>query len=162
MLGDVLSELHGHQDSVFRTGPRSRSSQQLVHPLPTLKVPLLELDKHANVDLDLPVELVDHLQAVVDLVADGRPLFKFLHLLVKLGLHVVSEENLDNLICVRDSLEDSVDVLAHVCRILHTVLVVLDSGFQVVQLRIMFQFSDSFEPNNFLKRQNQKRVFEPG
>ena len=135
LLGDVLPQLHSHEDSVLRTGARSRTRQQLVHPLSTLQVPLLQLDQHPDVDLDLPVELVDLLQAVVDLVVDRRPVLQLVHLLVQLGLHVLGEENLDNLIGVRDGLEDRLDVLADVCRILHPVLVVLNPSIQVVKLR---------------------------
>ena len=136
LLRNVFTKLHGHQHSVFRTGPRSWPCQQFIHSLPTLKVPLLKLYQHADVDLDLPIEVVDRLQPVFDLVVDRSSLFEFFHLLVELSLHVLSEQDLDNLICVGDSLEDGLDVLAGVCRILHTVLVVLNAGLQVVQLGI--------------------------
>merc|ERR1719458_2019199 len=65
---------------------------------------------------------------------------EFIHLLVELGLHVLCEKNLDNCVCVGDSLEDGLNVLAGVCGILHTVLMVLDSGVEVVQLIDVFQF----------------------
>ena len=136
LLRNVFSKFHRHQDSVFRTGSRSRPSQQLVHPLAPLQVPFLEFHQHPDVDLDLSIELVNRLQAVLDLVVDGSSLFEFIHLLVELGLHVLCEKNLDNFVCVGDSLEDGLDVLASVCSILHTVLVVLNSGLQVVQLRM--------------------------
>merc|ERR1719323_814728 len=42
--------------------------------------------------------------------------------------------HLDNLIRVRDSLEDRLDILPDVCRILHPVLVVLNPSIQVVKL----------------------------
>ena len=134
LLRDVFAKFHGHQDSVFRAGSRSWPCQQFIHPLAPLNVPLLKLLQHAEVDLDLAIELVDHLQTVLDLVVDGSSLFKFIHLLVELSLHIICEKNLDNVICVGDGLEDSINVLAGVCRILDTVLVVLDSGVQVVQL----------------------------
>ena len=135
LLRDVFAKFHGHEDSVFRAGSRSWTCQQFIHPLAPLKVPLLQLHQHADVDLDLSIELVNRLQPVLDLVVDGSSLFEFIHLLVEFGLHVLCEKNLDNFVCVGDSLEDGLDVLASVCGILHTVLVVLDSGFQVVQLR---------------------------
>merc|ERR1719458_1810572 len=68
---------------------------------------------------------------------------EFIHLLVELGLHVLCEKNLDNCVCVGDSLEDGLNVLAGVCGILHTVLMVLDSGVEVVQLIDVFQFGIS-------------------
>ena len=152
LLGDVLPQLHSHEDSVLRTGARGWTSQQLVHPLSTLQVPPFQLDQHPDVDLDLPVELVDLLQAVVDLVVDRRPVLQLVHLLVQLGLHVLGEEHLDNLIRVRDSLEDRLDVLADVCRILHPVLMVLNPSIQVVKLRT---------GKNLLQVQEVQNIFCP-
>ena len=152
LLGDVLPQLHSHEDSVLRTGARGWTSQQLVHPLSTLQVPLFQLHQHPDVDLDLPVELVDLLQAVVDLVVDRRPVLQLVHLLVQLGLHVLGEEHLDNLVGVRDGLEDRLDILPDVCRILHPVLVVLNPSIQVVKLRT---------GKNLLHVQEVQKIFLP-
>ena len=151
LLGDVLPELHGHQHPVLGLD-RRRGVQQLVHPLPAVLVPLLQVRHHAEVVLDLAVELVDELEPLVNVVVGLAPAEQLLHLAVQLGLHVVGEQDLQdggdkcgddhddgvdekdlhNLVGVLDILEGCLDLLPDVGGSLEPVLVVLHPGREVV------------------------------